>query len=97
MTVTMEAVSGAPIELEVRQKILQEQIMAHAAKGWTVLSQTQTQASLSKGKDTNHVLHLILSLITFGLWIPVWIVVTIAAGKKTRLITVNEQGSVVVS
>jgi len=25
----------------------------------------------------NHVLHLLLSLISFGLWIPVWILITI--------------------
>ena len=97
MTVTMESVSVAPLSLEDRQAILQQQVVAHAAKGWSVLSQTQTQASLVKGKDTNHVLHLILSVITLGLWIPVWIVVTIAAGKKTRLVTVNEQGSVIVA
>lgn len=27
---------------------------------------------------TNHVFHLIMSIITFGLWIPVWIIVAIA-------------------
>lgn len=97
MTVTMESVSVAPLSLDDRQAILQQQVVNHAAKGWTVLSQTQTQASLTKGKDTSHLLHLVLSVVTLGLWIPVWIVVTIAAGKKTRLVTVNEQGSVVVS
>lgn len=97
MTVTMESVSVAPLSLEDRQAILQQQVVAHAAKGWSVLSQTQTQASLTKGKDTSHLLHLVLSVVTLGLWIPVWIVVTIAAGKKTRLVTVNEQGSVIVA
>jgi hypothetical protein len=29
---------------------------------------------------TNHVLHLLLSLVTFGLWIPVWIIIAIAHG-----------------
>ena len=28
-------------------------------------------------KKTNHILHLLLSVCTFGLWIPVWIVVSI--------------------
>ena len=97
MTVTMEPVSVAPLSLDDRQAILQHQVLNNAAKGWTVLSQTQTQASLTKGKDTSHLLHLVLSVVTLGLWIPVWIVVTIAAGKKTRLVTVNEQGSVVIA
>jgi hypothetical protein len=25
--------------------------------------------------QTNHLLHLILSLLTFGLWTPIWIIV----------------------
>lgn len=29
-------------------------------------------------KPTNHVLHLLLSIITVGLWIPVWIIVSIS-------------------
>ena len=33
---------------------------------------------LSKKKTTSHVLHLILSLITVGFWVPVWIIVCIS-------------------
>lgn len=29
-------------------------------------------------KPVNHAFHLIMSLLTFGLWIPVWIIVAIA-------------------
>ncbi|KKN68331.1 hypothetical protein LCGC14_0452070 [marine sediment metagenome] len=31
-------------------------------------------------KGTNHILHLILSLLTFGLWLPVWIFISIKIG-----------------
>lgn len=37
-----------------------------------------TQQVLVMNKGTNHVFHLIMSIITFGLWIPVWIIVAIA-------------------
>lgn len=33
---------------------------------------------MSKKKKTNHVLHLLLSLITAGLWLPVWILVAVS-------------------
>lgn len=33
---------------------------------------------LHKPRSTNHVLHLLLSLITLGLWIPIWIVMTLS-------------------
>ena len=27
--------------------------------------------------DTSHLLHLVLSIITAGIWIPVWILITV--------------------
>ena len=33
---------------------------------------------LSKKKSTSHVLHLILSIVTVGFWIPVWFIVALS-------------------
>ena len=33
---------------------------------------------LSKKKSTSHVLHLILSIVTVGFWVPVWVIVCIS-------------------
>lgn len=33
---------------------------------------------------TSHVLHLLLSLITLGLWIPVWILVGVSNGSQLK-------------
>jgi hypothetical protein len=30
------------------------------------------------GRRVNHVLHLILTILTFGLWLPVWAVLAVA-------------------
>lgn len=35
-----------------------------------------TVAVTRQHKPTNHILHLLLSIFTAGLWLPVWIVVT---------------------
>lgn len=35
------------------------------------------QMVLAEKQTPNHVLHLLLSLITVGFWIPVWIIVSI--------------------
>ncbi len=32
---------------------------------------------MATGTTPNHLLHLFLGLITFGLWIPIWILVTL--------------------
>jgi len=51
------------------------QIMAHCRK-----CNAQT-IHLQQG--TSHVLHLLLSLITFGIWVPVWALVAISnSGQK---------------
>lgn len=33
-------------------------------------------------KRPNHILHLLLSIITLGLWIPVWILISGSMGLK---------------
>jgi hypothetical protein len=74
--------------------LLQDAIVRQSRKGWRVASQSPTQATLVKGKPTNHILHLILSIITLGLWIPVWILVVVLGGEKHEVITVQPDGQV---
>jgi hypothetical protein len=33
----------------------------------------------------NHVLHLLLTLLTFGMWLPVWLIVTIVGGRRVQV------------
>lgn len=57
-------------------------------------SQTDYQAVVVTGKPTNHILHLLLSIFTLGLWIPVWIILAIVGGEKRRIIAVDDFGQV---
>jgi hypothetical protein len=66
--------------------------MSATQSGWRVQSQTQTQAQLVKGKPTNHLLHLILTIITVGLWAIVWILTVLFAGQKQKFASVDEYG-----
>lgn len=50
------------------------------------MNQVKAMQLLSKKKSTSHVLHLILSLITVGFWIPVWILVTLSNSIENRRI-----------
>ena len=50
------------------------------------MNQIKAMQLLSKKKKTSHVLHLVLSLITVGLWIPVWIIVTLSNSIENRRI-----------
>ena len=36
--------------------------------------------------QTAHLLHLVLSVVTVGIWVPVWILVTLSHGIERRKI-----------
>lgn len=57
-------------------------------------SQTDFQAVVVTGKRPNHLLHLILTLLTVGLWVFVWIGVAIFGGEKRRVVSVDDFGQV---
>ena len=40
----------------------------------------------SQKKNTNHILHLILSLLTMGLWLIVWLIVAISNNSHNKRI-----------
>lgn len=80
-----------------RRETLAAVVQRQSEMGWKVISQTETQAQLVKGKPTNHLLHLILSVITIGFWIPVWICVAIFTGEKRRFVNVDAHGRVSIS
>jgi len=49
------------------------------------MNQSQLMAKRSDHK-TAHLLHLVLSVITVGMWVPVWILVTISHSIERRKI-----------
>lgn len=42
--------------------------------------QIKANQLLARRKNTSHFLHLILSLITIGGWVPIWILVAVSNG-----------------
>lgn len=67
--------------------------IAHWIKwGYRVESQSPTQAVLVTGRRPNHILHVILSVITLGLWLIVWFLVATFSGEKRKTISVSADG-----
>lgn len=78
-------------------RILADAVAAEVQRGARVTSQTDTTAFVQYGgKQTNHVLHLILSVLTVGLWLFVWPLVWLMHKLQTKAvrITVDEYGNV---
>ena len=73
-----------PTTHATRTEAFDGQLASFLTQGWQIESRTELSAVLVKGKPVNHVLHLLLSLVTVGLWIPVWIILAIAGGEKRK-------------
>ena len=71
-------------------------IVDNAKDGWRVESHTQFQAVLvSPGEPQGNVLHAVLTLLTCGLWLPIWILYLLNRRTDERFIlTVNPYGKV---
>ena len=87
---------GAPT-LEDRQAALAGRIAYWTKWGWRVESQVGEQVVLVEGHRPNHVLHLILSIITLGLWLIVWLILSIVGGEKRKTISIDADGYMLAS
>lgn len=83
---------------EERKLKLARVLAVEANSGWKVESQTEYTAVLyyGKGGKINHILHLLLSLITFGIWLIVWIIIGLSNQRKTKVVAIDESGEIIV-
>ena len=63
---------------------LDQEVAQYVKRGWRVESRSDTQAVMVKGHRPNHILHLILTILTFGLWAVVWLLLTALGGEKRK-------------
>lgn len=68
-TVDSTSIRRNPVCCDWRSFGLGQEVMTHY---------TRDQLLAQRGdKKTNHILHLILSVFSAGLWVPLWIMITI--------------------
>lgn len=87
-------VYGMTISDQERRQILNEMIIQLQADGKRLESRLDFQAVFVTQKKTSHFLHLIVSLITGGLWLPVWLLLAMTRSKKREMLRVDEYGDV---
>jgi hypothetical protein len=56
--------------------------------GYRVESKSDYSAVIVKGRRPNHLLHLVLTILTAGLWLFVWIGVAVFGGERRKVIQV---------
>ncbi|GGU42844.1 DUF4352 domain-containing protein [Nocardioides albus] len=77
----------------VRQQMSQAVAKEVADGGWRVESQTDYHTVLAKGGRTNHVLHLILTIFTCGLWSLAWLLIAHLNRRQSLVLRVDEYGN----
>ena len=81
-----------------RQRILSQYIAGEVTmRKARVETQVPDQAVLVYGKPVSHVLHVILSIFTAGLWLIPWLIMSFAGGEKRKIVRVDEFGNLLVS
>lgn len=67
-----------PPQPYMQQPYMQQPYMQHPQMFQPQPVQQTVVVNNGGGKKVNHLLHLILSLLTAGLWLPVWIIIAMA-------------------
>ena len=52
---------------------------------------------LLRGHAVNHILHLLITFFTIGLWCIVWIALVLIGGEKRQVVQVDEWGTSAIS
>lgn len=83
-----------PMPPEQRKQQLGQVVAQEVARGSRVESQSDFQAVLVKGKPVNHILHLILTVLTCSVWSLVWLALAVLGGEKRKVIAVDDYGHI---
>lgn len=70
-------------------------VQYYVGRGWRVESAPMPgQVVIIQGKRPNHILHLLLSVVTFGLWLPIWGIVALTSKETRAVLTAYPDGTV---
>jgi hypothetical protein len=83
---------GVKRTLEERKKLLEKFTLGEISRGWRLISQSDEIVILEYGKRPNHILHFLLCIPTFGLWLIVWLLLSFSMNIKRKTYSINEFG-----
>jgi len=76
-----------------RKSILEKQIIFYVSTGWRLETQTEFAAVMSSGKGLNHILHLLLSIVTIGFWLIIWLFLLMVNRITKLTISIDKFGN----
>lgn len=88
-------VSTTLVSDEVRRQNLQNFLSQEiAVSRGRVESVTPYSAVVVTGQKVNHVLHLLVSVLLCGFWLPIWLIIALTGGEKRHVLAVDQCGNV---
>ena len=87
-------IGAGALTADYRRTALNAEVQRQVTAGNKIESQSDFQVVLVSGKPVNHVLHLLLTIFTLGLWLIPWIILGLTGGEHRKMVTVNDQGVV---
>jgi hypothetical protein len=80
---------------EERKALLDSALHLWGARGFRIENRSDFQATVSKGKEIRHVLHIVLSFLTGGMWLFVYIPLWLLTGIRRRMVSIDEYGNTI--
>ena len=80
---------------EQRKAMLDSALNLYGAKGFRIENRSDYQATVSKGKETRHILQLVMTVLTAGIWLLVWIPLWLFTGIRRRMVSVDDYGNTI--
>lgn len=95
----MTTVQRPRLSSEDREDILDDEVARQLAPGFMlpnvrVESRTAHQAVLVYGGNPNHVVHLLLTIVTLGAWLLVWLIIAATQREERMTLQVDRYGVV---
>lgn len=88
--------SATPVPDQVRrerlQRYLAEELVLTRGR---IESVTDYTAVVLYGQRVNHILHLLLTVLTCGVWLIIWLVTAKDGGEQRHVLTVDQCGNIV--
>jgi hypothetical protein len=80
--------------MEHRRNLLQREIVKYVNQGYQVQSSTDTQVVLSKKKKIRLITHILIALLTAGIWLIVPLIQIINRKQNTIILSVDQFGNI---
>ncbi|GEM_PF-1919838 len=81
-------------ESEILDLFVHQQL-AQSGDAWTVISRMDNSIVMGRKKKVSHLWHLLLSIISAGLWVIIWIIMVIARKEERRIVEVADDGKTI--